>query len=63
MSEKLRTLIAHLNEMSPRMGEGPYMHTHATVHETFRALNVEEQLQARRLLESRPELKPLISFP
>lgn len=49
--------------MSPRMGEGPYMHTHATVHETFRALNAEEQVQARRLLDDRPELRPLISFP
>lgn len=63
ISKNLRTLIEHLDEMNPRMGEGPYMHTHATVHETFRALSAEEQMKARRLLATKPELHTLISFP
>lgn len=61
--DDLRTLLEILEEMSPTMGEGPYMHAQATAHEQFRALSEEEQGKARQHLSAKPELQQLISFP
>lgn len=63
MSETLRSLIAILEEMSPKMGEGPYMHAHATAHEQFRSLTDEAERDVARLhVQQRPVLQQLISF-
>ncbi len=64
MSETLRSLIDTLEGMHHEMGEGPYMHAHATAHEQFRSLGSDAERNLARLhVQKRPALQLLISFP